>query len=135
MFKSRVRKSRQKNKMKAEDEYCPKCGAELVFVCKKCFKEIQDIDEDHRICNHCIEEAQEKKEKRIEKVKDYGKKAAVAAGTGVLAVGGKIVTKVMKDEEKEIVKEILVNCMENVAKLSVPLKVDVAEGGNWYDAK
>lgn len=94
----------KKIKMKAEDEYCPKCGAELVFVCKKCFKEIQDIDEDHRICNHCIEEAQEKKEKRIEKVKDYGKKAAVAAGTGIVAVGGKIVTKVMKDEEKEIVK-------------------------------
>ena len=53
-------------KMKAENEYCPKCGAELVFVCKKCFKEIQDIDEDHSICTHCIEEAQEKKEKRIE---------------------------------------------------------------------
>ena len=94
----------KKIKMKAEDEYCPKCGTELVFVCKKCFSEIQDIDEDHRICTHCIEEAQEKKEKRIEKVKNYGKKAAVAAGTGVLAVGGKIVTKVMKDEEKEIVK-------------------------------
>ena len=94
----------KKIKMKAENEYCPKCGAELVFVCKKCFKEIQDIDENHSICTHCIEEAQEKKEKRIEKVKDYGKKAAVAAGTGVLAVGGKIVTKVMKDEEKELVK-------------------------------
>lgn len=91
-------------KMKPDDEYCPKCGSELVFVCKKCFSEIQDIDEDHRVCIHCIEEAREKKEKTIEKAKDYGKKAVVAAGTGVLAVGGKIVTKVMKDEEKEIVK-------------------------------
>lgn len=37
--------------------------------------------------------------------------------------------------EKEKVKEILVSCMENATKLSVPLKVDVEEGNNWYDAK
>lgn len=37
--------------------------------------------------------------------------------------------------EKEQVKEILVSCMENAAKLSVPLKVEVEEGYNWYDAK
>lgn len=37
--------------------------------------------------------------------------------------------------EKEKVKEILVSCMENATKLSVPLKVDVEEGYNWYDAK
>ena len=33
------------------------------------------------------------------------------------------------------VKEILVGCMENAAKLLVPLKVEVEEGENWYDAK
>lgn len=37
--------------------------------------------------------------------------------------------------EKEQVKEILVSCMENATKLSVPLKVEVEEGYNWYDAK
>lgn len=38
-------------------------------------------------------------------------------------------------KEKEKVREILVNNMEHAAKLLVPLKVEVAEGENWYDAK
>ena len=38
-------------------------------------------------------------------------------------------------KEKEEVREILVNNMEHAAKLLVPLKVEVAEGENWYDAK
>ena len=38
-------------------------------------------------------------------------------------------------KEKEEVRKILVDNMENAAKLLVPLKVEVAEGENWYDAK
>ena len=38
-------------------------------------------------------------------------------------------------KEKDEVREILVNNMEYAAKLLVPLKVEVAEGENWYDAK
>lgn len=38
-------------------------------------------------------------------------------------------------EEKEEVKEILKQSMESAAKLSVPLKVEVEEGKNWYQAK
>jgi DNA polymerase-1 len=38
-------------------------------------------------------------------------------------------------EEKDEVKELLKECMENAAKLSVPLKVEVEEGKNWYQAK
>ena len=38
-------------------------------------------------------------------------------------------------EEKEIVRQIVKEEMENVAKLSVQLMVDVQEGQNWYDAK
>ena len=37
--------------------------------------------------------------------------------------------------EKEVVRNILKNCMENVINLSVPLKVDINEGKNWYEAK
>lgn len=37
--------------------------------------------------------------------------------------------------EKEEVKCILKEEMENVAKLSVPLVVDMSEGHSWYDAK
>lgn len=39
------------------------------------------------------------------------------------------------EEEKEEVKNILVDCMENVMKLNVPLKVEAQEGKSWYQAK
>ena len=39
------------------------------------------------------------------------------------------------EEEKEQVKELLKNCMESAAKLSVPLTVDVEEGKSWFQAK
>ena len=38
-------------------------------------------------------------------------------------------------DEIENVKKILKYEMENVIKLSVPLKVDINEGKNWYEAK
>ena len=40
-----------------------------------------------------------------------------------------------KKEDKDIVKTILQNCMENATKLLVPLKVEVSEAENWYEAK
>ena len=38
-------------------------------------------------------------------------------------------------EEKEEVIQILQECMETAAELKVPLKVEVEEGKNWYQAK
>ena len=38
-------------------------------------------------------------------------------------------------EEEKIVYEIIKDKMENVYKLSVPLKVDIEKGTNWYEAK
>ena len=38
-------------------------------------------------------------------------------------------------EEKEEVYKILKESMENAAQLSVPLKVEIAEGKSWYQAK
>lgn len=40
-----------------------------------------------------------------------------------------------KKEELDKVKEILTDVMENTFKLSVPLKVDIEYGNNWYEAK
>ncbi len=52
----------------------------------------------------------------------------------VLQVHDELLVEVYK-EELEDVKQILVQCMENAAKLLVPLKVEVEEGNNWYEAK
>ena len=39
------------------------------------------------------------------------------------------------EEEKDEVKKILKESMENACKLKVPLKVDMCEATNWYEAK
>ncbi len=39
------------------------------------------------------------------------------------------------NNEVEIVKALLKNCMENAVKLEVPLKVDVKSGNSWYETK
>ena len=40
-----------------------------------------------------------------------------------------------KIEEKETVKKLLQDSMENATTLSIPLKVEVSEAANWYEAK
>lgn len=41
----------------------------------------------------------------------------------------------IKLDEKEKVENIVVSTMENIVKLSVPLKVSVSYGKNWYETK
>jgi len=41
----------------------------------------------------------------------------------------------VKEEEKEHVEQILRDSMENAMKLNVPLKVELSEANNWYEAK
>ena len=38
-------------------------------------------------------------------------------------------------EEVEIMGKLIRDVMENIYKLSVPLKVDIEYGKNWYEAK
>lgn len=52
----------------------------------------------------------------------------------ILQVHDELIFNVLLDEE-EIVKNIVINIMENTYKLSVPLKVEVSCGNNWYEAK
>ena len=40
-----------------------------------------------------------------------------------------------KEEELEEVTELLRDCMENAMKLSVPLRVNIARGKTWAEAK
>ena len=41
----------------------------------------------------------------------------------------------VRDNELEEVKFIVKDIMENIYKLSVPLKVEIDYGKNWYEAK
>lgn len=40
-----------------------------------------------------------------------------------------------KIEDKEKVKQILKNSMEQAMQLDVPLEVEMSEASNWYDVK
>ena len=52
----------------------------------------------------------------------------------LLQIHDELVFNVIKDEE-DIVKDIVRDKMENVYKLSVPLKVDISIGNDLYEAK
>ena len=88
------------NKVKHESEidYCPKCGTKLIFVCAKCFSEIEDIDTKHRIWLRCKTEAEEKRAQTIGKGKDIAEK--YVAGPLLTVVTGVVVT-VQKDAIKK----------------------------------
>lgn len=52
----------------------------------------------------------------------------------LLQVHDELVFNVLNDELDEV-REIVKNIMENTFKLSVPLKVDIEVGNDWYEAK
>ena len=52
----------------------------------------------------------------------------------VLQVHDELIIECKKEVQKEV-ERILQTEMENAMKLKVPLKVDIAYGKNWYEAK
>ena len=105
----------KKVKMKSEYAHCPVCGTKLVYVCAKCFHEIEDLGPKHRACKHCEVEAKEKRDQVVDKVKAGAKKAggAVVAAGGAVVVG--IGAKVLKDAKAGAIKKG-VKLVEGVAK-------------------
>lgn len=83
----------KKIKYKANDNFCNKCGAELVFVCPKCFKALADLGPEHVYCESC----QASKQDKIDAVVDAGKKiggaAALALAAGFKGEAGKHLKK------------------------------------------
>lgn len=86
-------------------KYCPECGTKLVFVCAKCFKEIEDKGPKHRICLHCEADAEEKRAKAVGQVKDVAGKAAQAVG--VVAAGAAM--KVVREQGVKMVDVVVKN--------------------------
>ena len=52
----------------------------------------------------------------------------------ILQVHDEIIIDAIEEEVPKL-KEILYEAMEHIVKLSVPLKIDISTGINWYDAK
>ena len=100
-----------KNKYSSSDSYCKKCGTELVYVCSKCFKRIENIGPEHTLCISCEAEIADKKDKAI----GYVKKVGVAiAGVGAVAVNA---------AKNEVVKEVA-NAGKGAVKVGVKIVKD-----------
>ena len=106
----------KKVKQTAENDFCPKCGTKLIFVCAKCFDEIEDRDIKHRICKKCEIEAEEKVAKRKQQAKKIaGKGVAVVSGTIMVGVkaftseGGKQVRKHVAEAGKKAAQVVFKN--------------------------
>lgn len=52
----------------------------------------------------------------------------------VLQVHDELLIECIENEKDEVIK-VLRDCMENAAKLKVPLKVDIEEGKSWFQTK
>lgn len=78
--------SQKKIIYKEEENYCPKCGNKLYYVCKKCYTQLPNDSE--KYCVRCLADRQDHK--------DYTMKIAgsVVATVGVAAISiGKQVIK------------------------------------------
>ena len=84
-------------KQGVEVDYCPKCGTKTIFVCEKCFCEIQDIDEKHIICDRCEAERKQK----LEETKEKGKGIAAKGGKVIIGFAGTVAVGVAKRVQSE----------------------------------
>jgi DNA polymerase-1 len=67
------------------------------------------------------------------KVSDELKKQKLNAKL-ILQVHDELIIETSREDEQKV-RELLTSCMENAAKLSVPLVADTHSGDTWYDAK
>lgn len=102
----------KKELQKNDIDYCPKCGTKLVYVCVKCFREIEDNNRKHRICGLCEAKKEEKRQDAIDKAK----KGVVKAGEVVVPVVLGVAGKVIKNEQK-IAIDKGVKVVENAIKV------------------
>ena len=101
-------------KQDAENEFCPKCASKLVFVCTKCFSEIEDKGTKHRICEICKAKQQEKREKAKEQAKGVAKIAVVPVG----AVA-KVAVDAFVGESKQVVVKKAAKMGKDAAKVLI----------------
>ena len=78
--------NRKKHKYTADDRFCTRCGSELVFVCKVCFKKLADEGPQHVICGKCAAERDDRRNDAHKRWANFGEnlsRAAKDAGNGV----------------------------------------------------
>ena len=107
-------KTHRKKKFNSKVNYCPECGAKLIYVCKAhgCFKPLDEAKPEHSYCNECRTKREDRKENAI----DMAKKGAQFAG--VVAVPA---IKVLKKEAPKIAEQVAEKAI-NVAAEAIKKK-------------
>lgn len=107
-------KTHRKKKFNSKVNYCPECGAKLIYVCKAhgCFKPLDEAEPEHSYCNECRTKREDRKENAI----DMAKKGAQFAG--VVAVPA---IKVLKKEAPKIAEQVAEKAI-NVAAEAIKKK-------------
>ena len=95
----------KKRKYNNNENVCPICGTNLVYVCKsvKCYKPIEDIGPKHCRCEECSAKREDTKDRIINKCK----KTIIGAGTFVLAAFSSEITKKAKKIVKDTIHSIV----------------------------
>ena len=105
----------KKIKLKASEEFCPKCGSKLIYVCSKCFRQIEDLDPSHKTCKYCDASGQQRKDAAVDKAKKVGKAGIGLVTPVVIGIAGKVI----QDAQKGVVKkgvEFIESTAKNVIK-------------------
>lgn len=79
---------------KSTDDYCPKCGRPLSFVCRDCFKQMPDDTQQY--CVECAAKHKDRQDHFKEGAEKFGTVLLAAAGS--VAVGVKMLLKGIKKE-------------------------------------
>ncbi len=103
-------------KFSTKVNYCPVCGSKNIYICPRCFREIQDLGPSHRLCEFCEAEKQDKIDKLEDSVKKVGGRVvggAAAIGAIALKAGeselGKAAAKFGKEAIAKVIKIIKTN--------------------------
>ena len=97
-------------KYNSSENYCPKCGTQLVFVCKSinCYKPIEDVGPKHIFCEECMAKRKDTKDAVINGAKKTAKAIGSAAGGAVLVFA--------KKETRDVVKKVLNQAKDIIIK-------------------
>lgn len=104
----------ERKKQDSANDYCPKCGAKLTYVCAKCFREIEDTPEKYKICLSCYKKAKEKKQRKINQAKHVAGKAKKIVAPAAIVVLDKAAKKggaigIGAQVAEEVAKAVLKN--------------------------
>ena len=97
-------------KYKPTDQFCTLCGSQLVYVCAKCFKEMEDTEDRRRYCEDCKPKQSKNTAGEQKPPKEKKKKEKKAPGKGKEAVARSVAVikgnaPKIKDEAIRIAKD------------------------------